>query len=332
MLADLIQEFKTAIEAELQREISNPLFQSYPGLEPILRYHLGFENEAGQGKRVRPLIVLLSVGAVNGDWRCALPSAAAVELLHNFSLIHDDIEDGSPLRRGRETVWKKWGIPLAINAGDAMFTLAFSALVRLKDTLSPDVSLRSLQVLTETSLRLTCGQHLDIAHETERSIEMDTYWAMVAGKTAALLSACSQLGAIAGRATAQQEKNLAQFGHFLGLAFQAWDDWLGIWGDPLETGKSTDSDLVAGKKTLPVVYALQHSGRFSDRWNRGAIQPDEVGDLSTWLADVGAKEFTEIKVTELTSQAIDALHAVGCDNEYVQGLEELALSLVKRKK
>lgn len=332
MLTDLIERFLPAIDAELLREVSNPLFQSYPGLESIFRYHLGLEDGSVQGKRIRPLIVLLSAGSVGADWRCALPSAAAVELLHNFSLIHDDIEDGSSLRRGRETVWMKWGAPLAINAGDAMFTLAFSALLRLNENVNPEAVLRSVQVLAETSLRLTGGQHLDIALESGRAIEMDVYWEMVSAKTAALLSACGQLGAIAGQAKPQQEYCLAQFGYYLGLAFQAWDDWLGIWGNASEMGKSNESDLVAGKKTLPVVFALSRGGRFADRWNRGPIQPEEVDDLSHWLIETGAKDFTEAKVSELTSQAIDVLHDLGANNEYVQGLEELALSLVKRRK
>ncbi len=332
MLAELIQLMQPAIDAEMQQVISNPQFQSYPGLEPILRYHLGRENQSGQGKKIRPLMVLLSAAAPGVDWRSALPSAAAVELLHNFSLIHDDIEDSSPLRRGHETVWKKWGIPLAINAGDAMFTLSFLALERLSETVGPEAALRSMQVLAQASLHLTCGQHLDISNEGERLIELDAYWSMIAGKTAALLSACMRLGAIAGGATDEQERLLARFGAELGMAFQAWDDWLGIWGDAVETGKSTKSDLIAGKKTLPVVYALQKPGRFYDRWMRGGILPDEVDELSAWLAEDGAQKFTENEVARLTAQAIDSLHMSGFENKYVQGLQELALSLLKRRK
>lgn len=332
MLADFIQLVQPAVDGEMQRVISNPLFQSYPGLEQILRYHLGWENRGGQGKRIRPLMVLLSAGAAGADWRCALPSASAVELLHNFSLIHDDIEDGSPLRRGQETVWKKWGIPLAINAGDAMFTLSFAALERLSETVSPAAALRSMQVLAQTSLHLTCGQHLDISSERGRMIDMDAYWSMIAGKTAALLSACMRLGAIAAGEAGKQEHLLGRFGADLGLAFQAWDDWLGIWGDPEETGKSTESDLAAGKKSLPVVYALQKRGRFYERWMRAAIQPEEVQELSVWLAEDGAQAYTESEVERLTSQAVDSLRAAGFENEFVQGLQELALSLLKRSK
>ncbi len=332
MLADFIRLVQPEIDAELHRVISDPIFQSYPGMEPIFRYHLGWENQAGQGKRIRPLLVLLSAAAVGADWHCALPSAASVELLHNFSLIHDDIEDASAFRRGQEAVWKKWGIPLAINAGDAMFTLAYKALNRLSETVSDQTALRSMQILAETSLRLTCGQHLDIANEGVRSIELDFYWAMVAGKTAALLSACTQLGAVAGLAPTHQELSLARYGNQLGLAFQAWDDWLGIWGDPAEIGKSTESDLVAGKKTLPVVYALQQGGKFAQRWFKGGISPEEAGALSILLAQEGAKEFTENQVARLTEEAVDALHAAGLDNEFVEGLEELALFLLKRRK
>lgn len=332
MLADFIVIAQPTIDKELQRVVTKALFKSYPGIEDILRYQLGWESQSGQGKRIRPVMVLLSAGATGANWRCALPAAAAVELLHNFSLIHDDIEDNSQFRRGQHTVWKKWGIPLAINAGDAMFALAFDAISRLSETVDLQAAQRSTMLLAETSLQLTCGQHMDIAFEQERQMGMDAYWAMIAGKTAALLSASMRFGAIAGKAGAEQEQQLASFGHYLGLAFQAWDDWLGIWGDPNELGKSTESDLVAGKKTLPVVFALEQRGRFAERWMRGSILPEEVGVLSGWLIDEGAQAFVENQTQQLTEKALQSLQTAGCDNEYTDNLHELALSLLKRRR
>jgi len=332
MLIDFINLTLPAIDEEIRRAVSKPLFKSYSGLEEIISYHLGWENRDAQGKKIRPVMVLLSAAAVGADWKCALPSAAAVELFHNFSLIHDDIEDGSHIRRGQETVWKKWGAPLAINAGDAVFALAFDALARLEESVNPQAALRSMQLLAETSLMLTCGQHLDITQERERIIGMDNYWSMIAGKTAALLTACIRLGAIAGQAMPEQEHHLGEFGRYLGLAFQVWDDWLGIWGNATELGKSTESDLVTGKKTLPIVYALEKRGEFYRRWMQKPITPEDVAEVSAILVEAGAQAFTEHQAKQLTGHALESLHAAGIANTYVEGLEELALSLLQRSK
>jgi geranylgeranyl diphosphate synthase, type I len=242
----------TEIDREMQRVVAHPTLTAFSGLPEILRYHIGWDGDGSgpeaQGKRIRPLMVLLSCAAVGGNWRDALPAAAGVELLHNFSLIHDDIEDNSPLRRGRETLWKKWGQALAINAGDALFTLSYEAICGLRDTTSPQVALKAVQIFNETCMRLTGGQHLDISFEKERQILEKEYLQMVAGKTAALLAACTKLGALAGGADENQITAYGRFGEYLGLSFQIQDDWLGLWGNSTETGKSSESDLVAGKK------------------------------------------------------------------------------------
>lgn len=336
MLNEFIREVQPAIDAELQSAVAHPKLRSYPGLESILRYHLGWdadgEKAVDQGKRIRPLLVLLSATAVGGTWQQALPSAAAVELLHNFSLIHDDIEDRGEIRRGRPSVWKKWGEALAINAGDALFTLSFDELKRLKDTVGLDAAYRSVQVLIETCIHLTGGQHLDISFEKEQILSIDSYWTMIAGKTAALLSACLRLGAIAGGASADCEYHLGQFGHFLGLSFQVWDDWLGIWGNAVETGKSAESDLVLGKKSLPILYALERGDRFTERWLAGPVKTGDVREVTALLIDEGAQAFTENHAERLTQQAIQSLQAAKCENEGGRLLEELARSLLKRNK
>src|SRR5690606_29783178 len=145
----------------------------------------------------------------------------------NFSLIHDDIQDNSPLRRGRETVWKRWGVPQAINAGDTLFSLAQLTILRLAETASPEVSLRAAQVLHETCLQLTQGQYLDLAYESRGNLSIEAYWPMVTGKTGALLSACTRIGAIVACAPEDVIQAYARFGLSLGLAFQLQDDLLG---------------------------------------------------------------------------------------------------------
>lgn len=335
-----LQEFnrlmQPAIDQAMQRVvISHSLIGDYRGLKEMLSYHLGWDVDTNrnevQGKRIRPLLVLLACAACNDNrWEKALPGAAAVELLHNFSLIHDDIEDRSPLRRGRETVWKKWGEALAINAGDALFSLSFEALHNLKDTCSDDVVIQALKILNTTCVKLTGGQHLDISYENERSIGLEDYWRMIEGKTAALISASVQLGSLIGGASDQTQQHLAEFGRSLGIAFQIQDDWLGIWGDAARTGKSTESDLLTGKKSLPIVFALQNDGKFAERWLAGPIQPDEVEYLAHLLMEEGAQTYTEKQAEDYTHQALQSLTSANLTNQAGQALHELALMLLKR--
>ncbi len=254
----------------------------------MLAYHLGWEGEkAGpeaQGKRIRPTLVLLCAAAAGGEWTRALPAASAVELIHNFSLLHDDIQDQSQLRRGRPAVWTKWGTAQAINAGDTLYTLAFMSLSRLAETTSPSVALQAQNILQAACLKLTQGQYLDLSYETRKNLSLPDYWPMVEGKTAALLAACAELGSLAGGADETAQSAFQTFGFYLGLAFQVLDDYLGLWGDAALTGKSTESDLVAGKKTLPVLYGLNQNGEFAQRWAAGPIPPEQAAVVAALLA------------------------------------------------
>ncbi|WP_322509778.1 polyprenyl synthetase family protein [Anaerolinea sp.] len=336
MLNQVVQEMLPRIEEELRQVIEATSSPNTPQLSAMLRYHLGWEGEGAgqeaQGKRIRPLLVLLSAQAVGGKWEQALPAAAAVELVHNFSLIHDDIQDQSTLRRGRPTVWVKWGIAQAINAGDAMFTQAFWALNRLEQTISSQTALEASRILHQVCLRLTEGQYLDLAYEKVDTLPLEAYWPMVGGKTAALLGGCVELGGLCSHASPEQRTALREFGENLGLAFQVLDDWLGIWGDAALTGKSTDSDLVSGKKSLPVLYGLANSETFSQRWRRGKITSEEVNDIAGLLQDCGAEAFTLNTAEELTQKALDALNrAFEQNRERSLLLSELAKKLLSRK-
>ncbi|HEX2979271.1 MAG TPA: polyprenyl synthetase family protein, partial [Anaerolineaceae bacterium] len=247
-LATYTELMRPAVEDELHRVV-DAVFAIQPELHSMLAYHLGWEGDGAgsqaQGKRIRPLLVLLATNAAGGEWESALPAAAAVELIHNFSLIHDDIQDRSPLRHGRPTVWVRWGAAQAINAGDVMFTLAHLALFRLASALAPAAVLDAARVLDQACMNLTEGQYLDLSYEKRLDLAERDYWPMVGGKTAALLGCCVELGALVAGAEPAIRADFRQFGISLGLAVQAWDDWLGIWGDAALTGKSTESDLVS---------------------------------------------------------------------------------------
>lgn len=334
-LQDYISIMRPAVESELQATIHSLMPAEYPELLSMLTYHMGWEGEGAgieaQGKRIRPLLVLLCAEAAGGPWRNALPAAAAVELLHNFSLVHDDIQDQSPLRRSRPTVWTKWGVAQAINAGDVLFTLSFMALLGLKEALPADAVLSASQLLQQTCLRLTQGQYLDMSYEKKNDLPMAAYWPMIGGKTAALLSCCTELGAIAGGADHSRKAAFHAYGDSLGLAFQVLDDWLGIWGDSGQTGKSVESDLATGKKTLPVLYGIGQGGRFARRWAQGPVMPDEVPDLAKVLEEEGAYQYTLDTAQHLTDKAYLALQQAGCDNPAGSALVELTELLLRRK-
>ena len=238
-----------------------------PKLQGMLEYHLGWRDQglapvnAPSGKRVRPMLCLLAASAAGGDYRLALPAAAALELVHNFSLIHDDIQDRSPERRHRRTVWAIWGDAQGIDAGDAMLVIAQLALLRTAALgVQAETVVRAAVALNLACLRLAEGQHLDIDFEGRVDVNSDDYLTMIAGKTGALLGCSLELGAIVAGADAETAGRYRQVGEELGLAFQIEDDRLGIWGDPAKTGKPHADDVRQRKMTLAVIRALAQAG------------------------------------------------------------------------
>ncbi len=335
-LAEFQQQMLPAIDQAMQAVVDRSRSKGCTELHAMLAYHLGWRGEgagpSAQGKRVRPLLVLLATEAAGGEWHRAVPAAAAVELLHNFSLIHDDIEDRGETRRGRPTLWTQWGTPLALNSGDALFALANIAMLELHPPHSAETTLIASRLLLQTALRLTQGQHLDLAYESRAQITVDDYWRMVEGKTAALLAASTELGAILADAPETTRRAYHEFGRMLGLAFQAWDDYLGIWGDAALTGKSTTGDLMERKKTLPVVYALTQNGAFARRWQAGEPRtPADVPALAQALEADGAKAYTQAVATSLTTQALEALEEAQPRGDAGEALRTLAKRLLHRQ-
>jgi geranylgeranyl diphosphate synthase type I len=333
-MSNPFEEMPIAIEAELQRRVSQLDTAGTREFHEMLTYHMGWTGEGAgpeaTGKRVRPMLLLLTAAACGSDWKPALPAAAAVELVHCFSLVHDDIEDSSRLRRGRPALWVRWGIPMATNAGDALLVLAWQSITELAPTYSSARISQSARVLQEACLSLTRGQFLDMSYETRSDLGVDDYWPMVSGKTAALLAACCQIGAILGGAPTSRQESYRSFGRDLGLAFQVEDDLLGIWGDEALTGKSRSSDLVDGKKSLPVLFGLSIGGRFAARWRQGPISVAEVPSLAEVLMEEGAYAYTQSKADELTEAAVKSLRAAGPVGAASEALERMAGSLLKR--
>ncbi len=342
-LAKLTAHYLPAIEDEMRRAlgVGEPPLRDY---YVMMEYHLGWTDEKGEpaprghtgqlssgGKRIRPLLCLLTCAASGGDWQCALPMAAALELLHNFSLLHDDIQDNSPLRRGRPTVWKIWGIPQAINAGDAMFTLAHLAPHQLTTRgVAPAIALAALAEFDRTCLALTQGQYLDMGFETRERVTAAEYLAMIERKTAALIAACAALGARLAGADAGRVEHFRQFGRNLGLAFQVQDDLLGIWGDLAVTGKSAASDLEKRKKSLPVVCGLEKSAGFARAYAQPHTPDEPVTALAHTLEQLGARDDTQATARRLTAEAVEHFEAAQPAGEAAAALRELTDQLLNR--
>ena len=247
-------------EAEILRVVADH-DPSTTGVYEMIRYHLGLDGVDGpRGKRMRPLLGLLAYASIAGEHTRALPGAAAVELGHNFSLVHDDIEDGDLERRHRPTLWAVHGVAQAINTGDLIFSLSRVALHRLTDLGFPDRTvLRLMRLYDETCVALCEGQYIDIATSaSDDPMTVELYFDMIGRKTAALIAGSIEAGAVLATDDDVVISRYRRFGWALGLAFQLNDDLLGIWGLEDQTGK-VPTDVARHKKTLPVLYAFEHA-------------------------------------------------------------------------
>jgi geranylgeranyl diphosphate synthase type I len=300
-------KFLPVIEDALREHYDITLAQSPSGLREMVAYHMGWQEPGLQGKRIRPALILLVVDACGRDWIHALPAAVAVEYLHNFSLIHDDIQDGSRQRHGRDALWTRWGIPQAINTGDAMFTLAYLALLNSRDFYADEIVAQLVAVFSQTCLKLTEGQHLDMLFEKQDNLTESDYLGMTGGKTAALLGCCTAIGGILGAMTLRQVEALKTFGVNLGLAFQVQDDLLGIWGEQKKTGKSANSDLAGSKKTLPILHAMNVSPSFKAAWQADHTSDQGIATLRKLLDQTDSRAYAQSLVKEYTQSALAAL-------------------------
>ena len=317
------------------QEVVTPPSPEQQELYWYLHYHMGWVDKEFQptgehtGKRLRPVFCLLACEACGGSWKQAIPAAAAVELLHNFSLIHDDIEDGDRTRRGRPTVWSLWGLPQALNAGDALYALAHLALLRLTEQAVPaETVTAAMRLFNQTCLQLTQGQFLDISFEERGDVTPQAYLSMIAGKTAALLAASCKLGALVANAPESRQEHIQAFGHHLGLAFQIQDDILGIWGDPKETGKPVGSDILRHKKTLPILHGLGQSEQLGSLLTKSEITTQEAAQAAQMLQEIGSRDWAEDQAREQTELALSALDAGDCPATLA--LQDLALELLGR--
>ena len=325
------------IEEEM-RAVVQTAEPRHTGLFGMLHYHMGWADaafnpyQARTGKRIRPMLCLLSCEACGGDWEQALPAAAALELMHNFTLIHDDIEDGDEIRHGRATIWSSWGVAQGVNVGDTLFALAQLVLVRLSQRGVPAQTIvEAVHCLNNTCVSLTGGQYLDIGFESRAQVSIADYLAMVEGKTAALASCSCVMGTLVAAAPAAQREHLGMFGYHMGMAFQMRDDVLGIWGDPDVTGKPAGADIARRKKSLPILHGLERSAELRALLARDTLSADDVRRATNLLEETNSRAYAERLTREHHSQALAALEAADVQGQAAQALYELAQALLDRE-
>jgi geranylgeranyl diphosphate synthase, type I len=315
------------VEDEIERVIASrpPDDELYA----IQRYHLGLLSATFEplpreltrrygGKKLRGVLCLLACEAAGGEAEAAVPAAAAIELIHNFSLIHDDLEDGDLERRHRPTVWRLWGIPQAVNAGSNMQALVHEAVLRLPERgVSAERTLAVAGAVTRAMLAMTEGQALDLGWQDRYDLRVDDYLRMARGKTASLTEAATWCGAAVTSPEPAVLKHCAGFGHAFGMAFQARDDYLGIWGRSEQTGKPVGADIQQGKRSLPIVHALEKAAAGAEtllpealRELHGSLDRRDVPAVLAALEETGSRVFVAETAARYSAEAVSHLDAL----------------------
>lgn len=304
--------------------------QVYPLLQEMISYHFGWlEPKPSAGKRLRPIITLLSAELFSQSVSKAYPAAAALEVLHNYTLIHDDIEDNSPMRHGQPTLWKKFGIPQAINTGDFLLSLA-AIIINDAKVGRPDLL---LSTFLDSSLEVTKGQHEDIRFESLETVTEKEYLGMISQKTAALFVAAMKLGAISVGANHTVIKLLGEIGYQYGIAYQMFDDHLGIWGDPGKTGKPAGIDLVEKKKSYPILLAIQMDAGFAAKISGdSSVEASCVAELINRMNQLGIRDLSKNRLKQHLQIASEKLHFLEVEHGLnVKKLAEYLNSLFPNK-
>lgn len=336
-----------ALEQQIDASLAS-LHSTAPLMEQMVRYSLGLVNAQGeatdeetrqqvQGKRIRPQIAMLVAEAVSGSFQAAVPVATAIELLHNFTLIHDDIQDRSPNRRHRPTVWRIWGDAQAINAGDAMFAVSQLSLLET----APHVDVYALRTLIDQFNRCTIdivrGQVQDLGNEGRPNVTSADYLEMIGGKTAAILRYSAWAGATAAGADKATATRLGEMGHAIGMGFQIRDDILGIWGPGDITGKDPADDLRRRKQSLPVLLLRDAAGqddiaRLQEIYASESVSEEHVSELMDMLAKHDVQARTEKHAEAEHQKALQILNDVFGDSDAaaVQELRDLVTQLTDR--
>lgn len=264
------------------------------------------------GKRLRPVLTLLTADLLNGNYKDALDAALAVEVFHNFSLIHDDIMDDAPLRRGKITVHEKWDVNTGILSGDAMLIQAY----QLFENYEPQVFKELLKVFSQTAIEVCEGQQYDVDFETRDDVTIPEYLKMIAYKTAVLVAAAMKMGAIVAKASIENQVLIYEFGKNLGIAFQLQDDYLDAFGDPKTFGKQVGGDIIENKKTFLYLKSLEKGTKEQQKQllDLFSIQPKDAASkieaIKTIFTESGAVSAAKIEIENYTNKAFKALNNI----------------------
>jgi len=321
----------------VEPELVNSVKKLSDELLPVIEYHFGWKTIKGieapedTGKRLRPSLAVLSAEAVGRDLEVAIPGAVAVELIHNFSLIHDDIIDGDKERRHRPSAWTAFSIEDALIAGDALHTLAFQVLLEEN---TPE-RVQAARRLVDATTTMISGQAADMTFDDLPTVSFEECLKMEAAKTGALLGYSSSVGAILSGADENTCNALEVFGYELGLAYQAVDDVLGIWGDPKITGKPAGNDLREKKKSMPVSIVLSANNSDSEKLleifsTKEDLDEEEIVRASALIENAGGREATLEEADKHLKRAIEFLNNADIRKETFCELEEIAHFVVNR--
>jgi len=284
------------------------------------------------GKRLRPILTLMSAEIFGGTYQKALDAALAIEVFHNFSLVHDDIMDNAPLRRGKTTVHEKWDVNTGILSGDAMLINAYQLLERYPADTFKDLA----KVFSKTAIEVCEGQQYDVDFETRDDVSFSDYLAMISFKTAVLVAAAMQMGAIIAKASAEDQKLIYAFGLNLGIAFQLQDDYLDAFGNPKTFGKQVGGDIIANKKTVLYLEALSMASKEEQLQLKHlySIQPKEptekINTVKIIFKSSGSADFTIKEIERYTEKAFTVLNALGIDEDKKMLLRNFGTALMKR--
>ncbi|MDY8136846.1 polyprenyl synthetase family protein [Aquimarina sp. 2201CG5-10] len=284
------------------------------------------------GKRLRPTLVLMTSEIFGGSYQKALDAALAIEVFHNFSLIHDDIMDDAPLRRGKETVHEKWDINTGILSGDAMLINAY----QLFENYGGDIFKELATLFTKTAIEVCEGQQYDIDFETRDDVTIPEYIKMIEYKTAVLVGAAMQMGAIVAQAPEDCKSSIYNFGRLLGLAFQLQDDYLDAFGNPETFGKQVGGDIIENKKTFLYLKALEFASKDEQKQLEGlfSLNPEDptekINTVKQFFESTGAKEQTRLEIEKYTKEAFSALDELSISEDKKDMLKFFGQSLMNR--
>ncbi len=333
----ILADYRPAIDAALKDALDRP-GQAYR----VLRYAMGWESADGEpisaqtGKAVRPSLCLLACEMVGGNATSALPAAVSLELIHNFSLIHDDIQDRDESRHGRPSVWKTWDEAKALDAGNTMRVEADLAVQRLTAVgVQVATAVEVATVINEVFLEVVQGQYLDVSFEQRRDVGLSDYFQMISMKTGALIRTSLMLGAMLGEAEPQTVRAFTEFGRALGAVFQITDDVLGIWGDEESTGKPVGSDIRRKKKSLPILFAMSKSRgtalrRMREIYAQDSVSGPDVAAVLEIMDDLETRRYAGAVADRHRGEALDALSAAELEPEILKSAEEIAQFLLTR--